>query len=84
MSGTLRLPISNMTQLQSIAKLAYPPDDWELHPSDIIMGKMLGEGAFGQVYIGFLTEHGKSSKVQCKSTTIAIKILKGNATGLVV
>ena len=69
-SGTLRL--HNMTQLQSIAKLEHPLDDWELHPSDIIMGDMLGEGAFGEVYAGFLTKHGK---IQC--TTVAIKILKG-------
>ena len=76
MSGTL-IQLPNMMQLKSIAELEYPLDDWELHPSDIVMGDMLGEGAFGEVYVGYLMERGKSSKVQRNNTTVAIKILNG-------
>lgn len=44
--------------------------DWELKHDSIELGKMLGEGAFGGVYMGTMTTQGKSVKV-------AVKVHKG-------
>ena len=57
-------------------------DCWELLPSDIIMGDLLGEGAFGEVYKGFLTGKLQNTKVNHLYRTkanieVAVKILKG-------
>ena len=57
-------------------------DDWEVPPSDIIVDESLGEGAFGEVYKGFLKGPITSSKVKpCYRNgvhvSVAIKLLKG-------
>ncbi|CAD5217004.1 unnamed protein product [Bursaphelenchus xylophilus] len=39
---------------------------WELDPKDVITGRLLGEGAFGQVFLGSLMRHGKSTEVAIK------------------
>ena len=59
-----------------------PHDDWEVSPSDIVVDEMLGEGAFGEVYKGFLKEPITCSKVKpsyrnAAHLTVAIKLLKG-------
>jgi hypothetical protein len=57
-------------------------DDWEVPPSDIIVDVSLGEGAFGEVYKGFLKGPITCSKVKPKyrngvHVSVAIKLLKG-------
>ena len=57
-------------------------DDWEVPPSDIIMDQLLGEGAFGKVYKGFLRGPVTCSKVKpnyrnAVHVNVAIKLLKG-------
>ena len=64
------------------AKTVGKPDCWELLPSDIIMGELLGEGAFGEVYKGFLTGKLENTKVnhlyrKKANIAVAVKILKG-------
>ena len=64
------------------AKTISKPDCWELLPSDIIMGELLGEGAFGEVYKGFLTGKLENIKVNHlyrnkANIVVAVKILKG-------
>ena len=66
------------------AKTTSKPDCWELLPSDIIMGELLGEGAFGEVYKGFLTgklENTKANHLYRTKASIvaAVKILKGKS-----
>uniref|UniRef100_A0AC34F987 Protein kinase domain-containing protein n=1 Tax=Panagrolaimus sp. ES5 TaxID=591445 RepID=A0AC34F987_9BILA len=50
-----------------------PRQDWELYHESIELGKMLGEGAFGAVHIGTLTQKDGSSK------KVAVKVHKGKA-----
>ena len=57
-------------------------DDWELSPTNILIGDPLGEGAFGLVYKGDLKGPVKCSKVKpayrkAVLVSIAIKLLKG-------
>lgn len=47
-----------------------PRQDWELKHDAVELGKMLGEGAFGGVYLGLLT-------VQKKQIRVAVKVHKG-------
>ena len=58
-------------------------DEWELCPSDITVNQMMGEGAFGEVYRGFLKGPLNNVKVKAEfrnaiSIPVAIKLLKGN------
>ena len=57
-------------------------DDWEVAPSDIVVDDSLGEGAFGEVYKGFLKGPITCSKVKPQYRNavhvgVAIKLLKG-------
>ena len=57
-------------------------DEWELYPSDVTMGSMLGEGAFGLVYKGYLKGPLTNTKVKPEFRNqihipIAMKLLKG-------
>lgn len=57
-------------------------DMWELLPSDIVVGNLLGEGAFGEVYEGVLTRRIRNNKIKhyyknAATTIVAVKILKG-------
>ena len=68
--------------LDDINETISKPDCWELLPSDIIMGDLLGEGAFGEVYKGFLTGKLDNAKVNHLHRTkaniaVAVKILNG-------
>ena len=56
-------------------------DEWEIPASEVIMEKLLGEGAFGEVYKGIVKCPIVNSKVRSSSktslcTTVAIKLLK--------
>ena len=78
----LPLGIRNISRAANLPHPSKPnsiQDLWELLPSDIVMGDLLGEGAFGEVYRGFLTEKLRNNKVtkQAANTVIAVKILKG-------
>jgi len=62
-------------------------DEWELCPSDITVSQMMGEGAFGEVYRGFLKGPLNHSKVKTEfrnaiNIPVAIKLLKGIYTHL--
>ena len=59
-----------------------PVDDWEVSPSDIVVDESLGEGAFGEVYKGFLKGPLTCNKVKpsyrnAVHVGVAIKLLKG-------
>ena len=67
----------------SFATLAAAPvqDDWEIPANEVIMEKLLGEGAFGEVYKGIVKCPIANPKVRslAKSsicTPVAIKLLK--------
>ncbi len=62
-------------------------DDWELFPSDIVVGESLGEGAFGEVYKGLLKGPLTCSKIKPEyrnaiHVSVAIKLLKGKPQAL--
>ena len=46
---------------------AYKPDEWEVDKECVTMHSTLGEGAFGRVFAGTLTD----GKVQCN---VAVKV----------
>ena len=57
-------------------------DDWEIPASQIIIDESLGEGAFGEVYKGVITEPISNPRVcallkQNYSSFVAVKLLKG-------
>ena len=59
-------------------------DNWELLPSDIVVGESLGEGAFGEVYKGLLKGPLTCSKIKpvyrnAVHVSVAIKLLKGSS-----
>ena len=61
-------------------------DDWEVPPSDIVVDQTLGEGAFGEVYKGYLKGPITCSKVMpvyrnSVHVGVAIKLLKGTQCG---
>ena len=61
-------------------------DDWEVPPSDIVVDQTLGEGAFGEVYKGYLKGPITCSKVvpiyrNSVHVGVAIKLLKGTQCG---
>ena len=56
-------------------------DEWEIPASEVIMEKLLGEGAFGEVYKGLVKCPITNPKVRSSSkssicTPVAIKLLK--------
>ena len=56
-------------------------DEWEIPANEVIMEKLLGEGAFGEVYKGIVKCPIVNPKVRSSSkssicTTVAIKLLK--------
>lgn len=64
------------------AKAVPMADDWEVMPSDIVVDQTLGEGAFGEVYKGFIKGPIVCSRVKpsyrnAVHVTVAIKLLKG-------
>lgn len=75
MYGIVNIP--GATDLQAFQKSNVSCDKWELLPCDIIMGHLLGEGAFGEVYEGCLGERNSKIIHGYKNVNVAIKILKG-------
>lgn len=73
---------NNLCEKQSPAKLAAPlVDEWEIPAKEVIMDKLLGEGAFGEVYKGIVKCPIVNSKVKLSAknsicTHVAIKLLK--------
>lgn len=77
----------NLGPRTTIMKSHPPPgtidhDDWEVSPTDIVVDVTLGEGAFGEVYKGFLKGPITCSKVKptyrnAVHVSVAIKLLKG-------
>ena len=64
-------------------------DEWELSPSDVTVDKLLGEGAFGEVYSGYLKGPLANNKVKPEFRNalhlpVAIKLLKGNTLILII
>ena len=60
-------------------------DEWEVSPSEVIVGDSLGEGAFGEVYRGSLKGPISCTKVQpslrkAVFVDVAIKLLKCKIT----
>ena len=56
-------------------------DEWEIPASEVIMEKLLGEGAFGEVYKGIIKCPIVNPKVRSSAkssicTPVAIKLLK--------
>lgn len=65
---------SNPTTEYYIPEIAN--DEWQLSSDQVILDKLLGEGAFGVVHKGFMkTDDGKEIEV-------AVKMLKGNQSNL--
>ena len=64
------------------ARAAVPqPDEWEIPANEVIMEKLLGEGAFGEVYKGIIkclivNPKVRSSVKNSICTPAAIKLLK--------
>ena len=61
-------------------------DDWEIPASQVIIDESLGEGAFGEVYKGVITEPISNPRVwtllkQNYSSFVAVKLLKGEPSG---
>ena len=60
--------------------LKSPLDEWEIPASEVIMEKLLGEGAFGEVYKGVIKCPIVNPKVRALEnalcTPVAIKLLK--------
>lgn len=62
-------------------------DDWEITPSSVTIDDLLGEGAFGEVYKGYLKGPLTHSKLKPEYRNaviipVAIKLLKGRAQWL--
>ena len=64
-------------------------DEWEVLPSDVIVDELLGQGAFGEVYRGYLKGPLANGKVKTEFRNalhlpVAIKLLKGNTLILII
>ena len=64
-------------------QLLEPPqlDDWEIPASDVIINERLGEGCFGEVFMGVVKGRINNPKVQASlkgvvCPTVAVKLLK--------
>ena len=72
---------ANKIELDNLSKVIC--DEWELCPTDITVDDLLGEGAFGEVYKGFLKGPLSNTRVKPEYRNllhipVAIKLLKGN------
>lgn len=60
------------------------PDEWELHPSQILVEGRLGQGVFGEVFRGVV--RGGVGLYKCNGPhclgEVAIKLCKGNGATL--
>ncbi|XP_019875662.1 fibroblast growth factor receptor homolog 1 isoform X3 [Aethina tumida] len=83
LTGPLRMPVVKIEKQKTISNcsgdsmmLEYelPMDsDWEIPRNKLILGKSIGEGAFGKVVKAEVTDLTK-----CGSTIVAVKMLKGS------
>lgn len=78
-------PLFSMTDGSTVTTPTMEPflmtDEWEVPPSDIIVGDSLGEGAFGEVFKGVFKGPIMCSKVRpslrkAVGVEVAIKLLK--------
>ncbi|RMX53181.1 hypothetical protein pdam_00021979 [Pocillopora damicornis] len=69
-------PTANYSEMKKYAPLHPSTRSWEVARGNITIEKIIGKGAFGQVAQGkAISLHGRE-----ESITVAIKMLKGNAT----
>ena len=79
-SGQLSIALQR-TSAGTIRTTVPQPDEWEIPASEVIMEKLLGEGAFGEVYKGVVKCPITNPKVRLSvknslCTPVAVKLLK--------